>query len=156
HSRAESPVRHPAAVSSRRFCQTRGMSARPAMLTLLDVLLLWALPSEAPAQILSSGQLGVERRGHTATLLGDGRILVVGGEDHGGVVTQSELMDPMSGIATAGPASDGRTDHSAILLADGRVLIAGGQDPSGRLATTQIYDPAANAFTAGPGMTRAR
>src|SRR5262245_18700359 len=127
HSRAESPVRHPAAVSSRRFCLTRGMSARAAMLTLLGVLLLWALPSEARAQILSSGQLGVERRGHTATLLGDGRILVVGGENHGGVVTQSELIDPMSGIATAGAASDGRTDHKG--------------DPSGRRARADRRRP---------------
>src|SRR5689334_25155938 len=48
------------------------------------------------AQILGISQLNVARRGHTATLLQDGKILIVGGDNQTGLVGQAEIFDPLS------------------------------------------------------------
>jgi hypothetical protein len=46
----------------------------------------------------ADGQLNIARRVHSATLLSDGRVLVIGGENAGGFVTAAELFDPPRGI----------------------------------------------------------
>ena len=99
----------------------------------------------------------VERRGHTATRLADGRVLIAGGENSGGTLNQTEIYDPASGtFSAAANMSAARANHSATLLADGRVLIAGGRDGGNSLATTEIFDPATGSFTSGPSMSIAR
>jgi len=159
--------------------------------------------------------LGSARREHTATLLFDGRILIVGGEKlERGVPTYwqtTELYDPKTGTFAAGPNMAGwtrkghtatrlrdgrvlvaagvgvnndslttwkaaqlfdatsnsfgsltlhmqepRAYHTATLLDDGRVLIAGGTADDQVLATTEIYDPSSNTFAAGPTLLQAR
>ena len=105
----------------------------------------------------SSATMIVERRGHTATLLGDGRVLIVGGENSGGLISQSEIFDPTAGtFAVGGNLNSPRADHSATRLADGRVLIAGGRGAAGALPTTEIFDPTTGAFASGPAMSVAR
>ncbi|HKY28414.1 MAG TPA: Ig-like domain repeat protein, partial [Pyrinomonadaceae bacterium] len=111
----------------------------------------------AEAAQTQSSTMTVERRGHTATRLSDGRVLIAGGENSSGALNQSEIYDPAS--ATFSPAANmgaARVDHSATLLADGRVLIGGGRNGGGSLATTEIFDPAAGGFTNGPSMSVAR
>src|ERR1051325_9934141 len=99
----------------------------------------------------------VERRGHTATRLNDGRVLIAGGENSNGVLNESEIYDPTtSEFSTAGNLNAARTDHTATLLSDGRVLIAGGRNGAGALNTTEIFDPATGAFASGPNMSVAR
>jgi len=113
------------------------------------------------AQILGTGQLGAARRAHTATLLQDGKILIVGGDNENGMVGPAEIFDPAaltSSNIAANPIAL-RTDHTATLLADGRVLIIGGVDSSGALASSEFYNPntvPAPSFSAGPMLTRAR
>src|SRR6185503_3325777 len=97
---------------------------------------------EAAAPAVSSTML-VERRGHTATRLSDGRVLIAGGENSTGTLNETELYDPSSGtFSAAANMATARADHSATLLADGRVLIAGGHH-----ASTEIFDPSTGAFT---------
>src|SRR5436309_7730521 len=110
------------------------------------------------AQILGTAQLNTERRGHTATLLQNGKILIVGGENQSGIiVSQAEILDPASLTSTPAPAAASpRTDHTATLLSDGRVLISGGRDQMSALDSTQIYDASLNSFSSGPSLKRAR
>src|SRR5919109_1574485 len=109
------------------------------------------------AQILGTGQLNTERRGHTATLLQSGKILIVGGENQNGILSQAEVFDPASLTSTPAPAAvSPRTDHTATLLPDGRVLISGGRDQVGALDSSEVYDSVAGLFSSGPSMRRAR
>src|SRR5438128_1540068 len=94
----------------------------------LIVIAAMALLSTSFAQILGKTDLNVERRGHTATQLANGKVLIVGGENANGLVGASEIFDPASGSATIGGSLVvARTTHSASLLNDGRILIAGGR-----------------------------
>ena len=70
-----------------------------------------------------------ERAAATATLLGDGRVLVAGEQQHAAppVVSSAELYDPASGTwSSAGDMTTTRYHQAAVLLPDGRVLMVGG------------------------------
>ncbi|HSK62620.1 MAG TPA: kelch repeat-containing protein [Pyrinomonadaceae bacterium] len=109
------------------------------------------------AAAAESATMSVARRGHTATRLSDGRVLIAGGENSSDVLNDSELYDPASAtFAAGGNMGAARADHSATLLSDGRVLIAGGRNGAGASATTDIFDPATGTFTSGPSMSVAR
>lgn len=79
----------------------------------------------------------------TATLLSDGRVLIVGDN-------AAEIYDPNKGTfrLTSSPSGGGQF-HSATLLEDGRVLIAGGMgDASHRyLASAELFDPKTGKFS---------
>ncbi|HUE82366.1 MAG TPA: kelch repeat-containing protein, partial [Pyrinomonadaceae bacterium] len=112
-----------------------------------------ALNAAAP----SSTNLNTARRGHTSTRLNDGRVLVAGGENSGGVLNVAEIFDPATGLFTVGGNMTGaRVDHAAVKLADGRVFLIGGRDGVGTTGTTEIFDPTAGTFTSGPAMSVAR
>jgi N-acetylneuraminic acid mutarotase len=81
---------------------------------------------------------------HTAVLLQNGKVLVVGGFVYGTSTawTLTELYDPASDTWTpAGDLTDGRWSHTATLLPDGRVLVVGGVNASGPLASVEIFTP---------------
>jgi hypothetical protein len=78
---------------------------------------------------------------HTATLLLDGTVLVVGGTNELGPAGAA-LFDPASGSWIAAESTiDARTGHLATILSDGRVLVAGGSNSSGALTSAELYDP---------------
>ena len=108
--------------------------------------------SESPGRLTAATPLLAARASHSATVLPDGRVLIVGG--FGGSGTEgapfrtSELYDPVTGAVTAGPElAIGRSGHTATRLASGQVLIAGGwTGPNGQSNTAELYDPAGHRF----------
>ena len=108
----------------------------------------------------SAGTMTVPRNGHTMTVLGNGTVLIAGGENctsakSCSALSSAEIYDPTAGTFT--PTSNGmsapRFDASAVLLNSGSVLIAGGFDGTNLPAAAEIYSPASGGFTgSGPSL----
>lgn len=97
------------------------------------------------------------RVGHTASLLPDGRVLIVGGADYAEYKYDVEFFHPSAGTFSNGPALPARRYfHGAVTLAGGRVLIAGGMNHFERFASALIYDPATNGWSSAGSMSQAR
>jgi galactose oxidase-like protein/Kelch motif protein len=96
---------------------------------------------------------------HTATLLEDGRVLIVGGTNARGVpTTGSEIFDPKANRwIRAASMRTARAAHTATRLSDGSVLVTGGRTGLNSfaiemLATAQIYHPNSNSWTEASSM----
>ncbi|HEX7171053.1 MAG TPA: kelch repeat-containing protein [Candidatus Limnocylindria bacterium] len=98
-----------------------------------------------PGTWVASASMIDERQGHTATLLGDGTLLVIGG--------YTEQMECASTVERYDPPSDQWADetelpderhclHTATLLDDGSVLVAGGPTAATYDASRQSWQPA--------------
>ena len=99
------------------------------------------------------------RKFHSAELLQDGRVLVVGGQDREfKPLASAELYDPQTGTwNTTGSMSVPRRDHNTVLLPDGRVLAMGGLDEDRKgLSSAEVYDPQTGEWSPVPNMTVAR
>ena len=98
---------------------------------------------------------------HTATLLQNGTVLVVGGQNGAQTVSStSEIFDPATGRTRPGPLlNTARMHHAAVLLPTGRVLVAGGQSNVqglDALASIEVYDPVLGTWTLGAPLREAR
>jgi hypothetical protein len=96
----------------------------------------------------------------TATLLEDGRLLLVGGYPGEGEAptASAELYDPATGSFTGvGSLAVARADHTATRLRDGTVIVAGGFDDQGAaLRSTELFDPTDMRFSPGPQLSSPR
>jgi hypothetical protein len=101
--------------------------------------------------------LSVPRRGHTATALSNGKVLVVGGENESGPVAEVEMLDLASKQSSViGSLKVARSWHSATLLPDDTVVIIGGSNKRGALSSTEIFDTRGGSIYAGPTLHFAR
>lgn len=136
--------------------------ARVAALALLCATGAWAQGRVTPA-----GLLGTARLHHTATLLADGRVLVLGGRAGDGLTTLAscEVFDPKRGRwRPCAPMRTARSHHAATRLPDGRVLVTGGTTHDSRdgqnrfiaLDSVEVYEPAKDAWRAAAPMAEAR
>jgi hypothetical protein len=103
----------------------------------------------------ATGNMTVPRANHTATLLPDGKALIIGGSSWTGwgtgtlyyscCLSSAELYDSVTGLfAGTGSMTASREFHTATLLNSGEVLIAGGVDNGGgyvSLASAELYHP---------------
>ena len=111
------------------------------------------VPSETKATWAPTSHLVTGRRVHTATLLLNGTVLIVGGWGTGSIVDGAELFNPLTETwSAAGHPTIPRADHTATLLMDGRVLVAGGDTGGapptfGRSGTAELYDPATGTWS---------
>ena len=108
-----------------------------------------------------TGSMDSEREGQTATLLGDGEILIAGGSDLSGSLSTAELYDPKTGtFRSTGEMTTPRQGATATLLADGRVLIVGGYvggyGSTTWLSSAEVYDPGTGQFRPTGSMTTLR
>jgi Kelch motif/Galactose oxidase, central domain len=112
------------------------------LLFTLGVGLLARPCAATPGEWDFTGSLNTGRDDHTATLLPNGKVLVVGGILGLGT-TSAELYDPATGVWTpTGSLTRGRTYHTATLLLNGKVLVAGGYAPGSLpIRTAELYDP---------------
>ncbi|MCB1193626.1 MAG: hypothetical protein H7A23_14065 [Leptospiraceae bacterium] len=98
-----------------------------------------------------------KRHSHTATLLTNGKVLIVGGNDDTTALDSVKLYDPSSGeISTVENLNEARYEHTATLLQNGNVLIAGGRNFNNALDTTETYDPDKSTFTQGNSLSTKR
>ncbi|HEV2986934.1 MAG TPA: kelch repeat-containing protein [Candidatus Angelobacter sp.] len=98
------------------------------------------------------------RSGHSATLLANGRVLIVGGmRRNQDFYKSAEIYDPANGkFQSGGEMSIGRVGHVGVLLRSGKVLIAGGWIGHGCTDSAEIYDPSTEKFTKIGKMTTRR
>jgi N-acetylneuraminic acid mutarotase len=102
-----------------------------------------------------TGSMAHDRDVHTATLLGNGKVLVAGGANNspGQRDDSAELYDPATKTWSAAASMPiVRADHTATLLGNGQVLVAGGEDVSSVLAPAELYDPATNTWSSAGSM----
>lgn len=79
---------------------------------------------------------------HAASLLPDGRVLIVGGiGQYGQYIANAELFDPATNaFTTLPPMLHPRKSATAVSLGGGRVLIAGGSDAQGTVEESEIFE----------------
>src|SRR4051794_33219221 len=93
----------------------------------VPLLAIFCLQTTQAASWTANSPLSTTRVNHTATLLPNGKVLVVGGSGNSGVTSGAELYDPALGTWTiTASLQTKRYLHSATLLPNGKVLVAGG------------------------------
>lgn len=146
--------------------RTAHVRAIVSMLALLSVVSVavpaWAAdPTPAKGPASPGGSLAQARTDHTATLLPDGRVLIIGG-DNGETLASAEVWSPdTESFSPAGSLAHARKWHTATLLLDGRVLVTGGLGGNGGgqddfLASAEIWDPDTAAFRTTGSMADSR
>jgi N-acetylneuraminic acid mutarotase len=100
------------------------------------------------------------RFGHTASVLQDGQVLVIGGaiSDHDiQAVNSTELYDPLTGTWTVtGSINNARYWHTSSVLPTGKVLVTGGDNGANPQRSTELYDPLKRIWTNTGSMSDAR
>ena len=100
----------------------------------------------------ASGNTITIRRGHTATLLRDGSVLIAGGFDPdnpGHSIASAEIFTGSMFVAV-GDMTAARSRMTATRLDDGRVLMLGGGDTAPSRLSAEFFDPLAKTFSAWP------
>ena len=123
----------------------------PITVTAQDSIGQKSAPHDFTIQVPAKGfvptsGMASQRVFHTATLLKDGRVLVVGADPG----APAELFTPGAGFAKTGAPVTPRGSQAAALLNDGKVLIAGGIYGSA-LSSAELYDPSSGTFTQTAG-----
>ena len=104
----------------------------------------------------ATGNMTVERTGHTATLLDNGKVLIAGGfrrlpgepPQAGQLLSSAELYDLDTGTFTATNDMNGLFSDTATLLPNGTILITRSDpDEAAQPSYTDIYDPSTGVFS---------
>lgn len=106
-----------------------------------------------------TGSLHTARSGNTATVFGNGNVLIAAGQNNGangGYLASAELYNPSTGKFTVtGSLNAPRILHTAHLLASGEVLIVAGNH-FGSIASAELYKPSTGTFSAAASLNTPR
>ncbi|TAG02348.1 MAG: hypothetical protein EAZ43_09410 [Betaproteobacteria bacterium] len=159
---------------------TRGKLGHPAIL--LDTGKVLATGPDGHAELFDpvtntwavTSPMDVGSQLHNAVKLGDGRVLVVGGEvslgaldsfgqpAYGAITGRAATYSPQSGTwTTVASLATARSESAAVVLAGGDALVIGGRTSgvgasAQRLASTERFNAAQNTWTAGPTLPAER
>ncbi|PIU19411.1 MAG: hypothetical protein COT18_07660, partial [Elusimicrobia bacterium CG08_land_8_20_14_0_20_59_10] len=104
-------------------------------------------------RFVKTSSMTVERMMHTATMLADGNIVVIGGSSNGSYLNSAEVY-----ISTAeawqpvtATLTNRRSQHTATFMKNNTILIAGGVNGGGVLNSAETFNPANRTFAAAPG-----
>jgi hypothetical protein len=87
-----------------------------------------------------AGWLNHRREYCTASVMGDGTLLLVGGDGPDGALACAETFDLLLLRCTVADAAiTPRYLHTATRLANGAVLVVGGNDRKGPLASVEMF-----------------
>src|SRR2546428_7899751 len=113
----------------------------------------------------TTGNLNSARAYHTAALLANGKVLILGGLDGNGYsLNSAELYEPATGTWSYAGATTGTPPPpacgpycTATLLPNGQVLFAGGSDGDGTpFSSAYLYDPATGILSSTGDLNVAR
>jgi hypothetical protein len=128
---------------------TGGHKGRRAAITIYTNAEIY---NPASGTFTAAGNLTVKRHKHDATLLADGRVLIVGGSDEhddDGAYRNAEVFNPANGSFTVVRNNMNTARYklqgTAILLNNGKVLIAGGANRA------EVFDPTTSSFSFAEG-----
>jgi hypothetical protein len=94
----------------------------------------------------NAGSMTYSRSSHTANLLEDGTILLIGGSE---ILSTDpgEIYDPGKGkFNLTGNMIQSRSQHTSTVLEDGRVLVAGGTFSGTIITGNEVYSPDSKLF----------
>jgi N-acetylneuraminic acid mutarotase len=156
------------AVEASRPAQQRPYTGMLQFATALAFVLLlasgiaWMRAAQSASRLVhgtwsTTGTMADNRGYHTATLLADGRVLVVGGLQIYRVLGSAELYDPRTRQwSPAGSLPTPSWGHTATLLQNGKILVVGGSsadgDHMGSTSRAELYDPQTNSWSAAASM----
>jgi RHS repeat-associated protein len=134
------------------------IGGRRGKVPIADISIRDVRTTQQPSVPAFSAKLIYPRFAHTATVLPDGTVLVLGGIDFdGAAVAAAEVIDPLSGEIRVVNDSGlhPRSRHAATLLTNGYVLVTGGVSQAGQVLQdaelwnpdTQYVEPLANALS---------
>lgn len=127
------------------------------MFFLISVVSIFGVvtPSYAAGAFTTTGSLNYGRSGHSATLLPNGKVLMVGGN---GSISTAELYD--AGIGTFSQTGNlivpRQYGNTATLLPNGKVLIVGGIVAHHTSGEAELYDPVTGIFAPTGSMAYGR
>ena len=127
------------------FHLSRFLAPIAGYLLIAGTALLTVQPCIAgPPRFVPAGRLKTPRDSQQATILADGRVLIVGGMDqHHRTLASAELYDPASRTwSFTGSMASPRRGHTATLLSNGMVLVTGGGTYPPFATAAELYDPA--------------
>ena len=129
-----------------RWCLTIGLLVAPAS---FDI--------GAADSLTVAGTLRTARSAHTASMLGSGKVLVVGGmSTGGGSLAAVELFDPANNqTRELVRLAEARAGHTATVLSNGQVIVAGGYNGE-YLGSIEVFDAPTQRFRSGGSMLEAR
>jgi hypothetical protein len=143
-----------------------GCEWNPSQVNPQDIVANAEIFDPAMGTFSAAANMNVSRMEHTATLLNNGKVLIVGGtSDLQNGLASAEIYDPVQNTFTLsnGTLNSARAGHTASVLANGLVLVAGGSNPvAGNggaftdLNSAELYTPATDSFQTTLSMASSR